>query len=121
MGDYAINFGHENLARLLKDAGAYGVFEEDQDPLYSPDSVGSATSTSRFTLPASPEPGSSPQDDAQFAPNEAPAEEEKEKEKKKKKKKRASVIANEEAAQMLMDTSEVVEESRPAEEKEAEE
>merc|ERR1711870_3780 len=43
--DYAMNFGHENLAKLLKDAGAYGIFEEDQDMLQSPDSVGSASTT----------------------------------------------------------------------------
>merc|ERR1712217_716571 len=80
--DYAMNFGHENLAQLLKDAGAYGIFEEDQDVLQSPPSVGSATSP--FTLPASPEPGSAPQEDAQFVVNDAPVEEVPEKKKKKK-------------------------------------
>merc|ERR1712066_61496 len=115
--DYAMNF-----AQLLKDAGAYGIFEEDQDVLQSPDSVGSATSP--FTLPASPEPGTMPEEDAQFVANDALVEEAPEK--KKKKKKRASVIANEEAAQMLMDASEIVydkpaekfkDEEKPAEEK----
>merc|ERR1712217_677284 len=109
--DYAMNFGHENLAQLLKEAGAYGIFEEDQDVLQSPPSVGSATSP--FTLPASPEPGSAPQEDAQFVVNDAPVEEVPEK--KKKKKKRASVIANEEAAQMLAEDK--LPEDKPAEEK----